>query len=389
MGELMSIRKRRVLVLFGNVPLLGQERGNIQVFHALRRKNVDALFVTNRHRGDMRVQPMLDALGLSWTVATYFDRFRRGMGVGDWASNLRRIASGSITLMRLVLEYRPTHIHVGSVEHFINFLPVLALTKVPVIYRIGDVPAVHRKAFRILWKRIIMTRVARFVCVSEYVKSALLALGASEEKCNVIYSEPPVRTGNSREEGTRTIRKGKGLTVLYVGQLTAEKGIDVFVSAAMQICRKRVDVEFLIAGDYEWNNELAVNLIQSVEDASLSDRIRFLGYVDAVQHLYQISDLHVLPSVWEDPLPNVVIEAKQAGIATVAFSSGGVPEIISHKWDGYLCQGKTDADLIAGIEFYINESCRLSLHSRNARASLARLRITDFEKLWDSVYTNV
>ena len=144
-------RQRRVLVLFGNSHLLGQERGNIHVFHTLQRMNVDALFVTSRDWGHLHVQPALDSLGLSWTVAAYVDRFRRGMRGREWVRNLARIFSGSITLLRIFLRYRPTHIHICSINGFINFLPALALTRVPVIYRLGDVPATHRKAFRTLW----------------------------------------------------------------------------------------------------------------------------------------------------------------------------------------------------------------------------------------------
>lgn len=379
-------RQRRVLVLLGQIPLLGQERGNIQVFYALQRMNVDALFVTNHEWGYAHIQPVLDALGLNWTEAAYTGRFRKGMGIGEWARTLARIVSGSVTFLRLCSQYKPTHIHICNIEHFINFLPALVLTRVPVIYRLGDVPATHREAFRTLWRKVVVPRVSRFVCVSEYVKRSLLDLGVPETKCSVIYSEAPVRTRSVTSGNVDKIHKGREFTVLYAGQLTREKGIDVLVGAAMQMCRTWDNVEFLIAGDYEWQNKLATTLRECVQAAGLSDRIRFLGYVDAMQDLFGLADIHVLPSVWEDPLPNVVIEAKHAAIASVVFPSGGIPEVVEHERDGYICADRTEMSLISGIGYYIEASERASAHGRNAYASLARLGITRFGEHWDAVY---
>ena len=351
--------------------------------------NVDALFVTHRDWGHSLVQPALDSLGLSWTVSAYVGRFRKGMGIREWVWNFARIISASTTLLRLLWRYKPTHIHVCNIEHFINFLPVLVLTRVPVIYRLGDVPAIHRKAFRILWTRAIVPRVSRFVCVSEHVKSSLLALGVPETKCRVIYSEPPVRVQPTASRAVDRAQKGSNFTVLYAGQLTRDKGIDVLVGAAMQMCRSRADIEFLIAGDYEWENELAMTLKESVQTAGMSDRIRFLGYVDAVQDLFRLSDLHVLPSICEDALPNVLIEAKHAGIASVVFPSGGIPEVVEHERDGYICVDRTEESLIAGIGYYVDTPERAIVHGRGAHSSLTRLEITRFDEFWDSVYAEV
>jgi len=380
-------QRRRVLVLFGNAPLLGQERGNIQVFYALKKRGVDALFVTNREWGGDVVQPALDSLELNWTVAAYVRRFQKGMGLREWVRNIWRVISGSFTLCKLIIRYKPTHIHISNSMHFVNFLPVLVLTRVPIVYRLGDVPETHRKVFRMLWTKAIVPRVSTFVCISEYVKSSISALGVADTKCRVIYNEAPVRIHTDPRDDLPKLQKLKAFTVLFVGQLSRRKGIDVLVQAAMELCRTRVDIEFLIAGDYEWKNALATDLKDTVRVAGLQDRIRFLGYIDAMQELYSIADLHVLPSVWEgEALSNVVIEAKHAGIPSVVFPSGGVPEVVSHEVDGYICADRTSASLIAGIEYYIDSPGRSGDHGENAQSSLGKLGIRRFGELWDDVY---
>jgi glycosyltransferase involved in cell wall biosynthesis len=178
------------------------------------------------------------------------------------------------------------------------------------------------------------------------------------------------------------------VTILYVGQLSPHKGVDVLVSAAIQMCRSNENVEFLIAGDYEWKNPFAKILKSDVRAAGLSDRIRFLGYVDSIHELFQIASLHVLPSVFEDPLPNVVIEAKQAGVASVVFPSGGVPEIVVHESEGYVCDDRKEESLIAGIDYYSTSPERARAHGRNAKASLERLGVTRFAELWNGIYAD-
>ena len=43
---------------------------------------------------------------------------------------------------------------------------------------------------------------------------------------------------------------------------------------------------------------------------------------------HQISNIQVIPSKWEEPLGNVVIEGMASGIKQIVTNSGGIPEIV-------------------------------------------------------------
>ncbi len=240
-----------------------------------------------------------------------------------------------------------------------------------------------------LWKGIIIPRISKFVCISDFVKRSLVSLGASEGKCRVIYNEAPVRKRSEASGSTGKIRKNSEHTILYVGQLSADKGVDILVDAAIRMCKSRKNVEFLLAGDYEWQNEFAKALIDNVESAGMAEQVRFLGYVDEVESLFRLSDLHVLPSICEEALANVLVEAKGAGIPSVIFPSGGMPELISHGSDGFICHEKTTEGLIAGLGYYVDNPARMSAHGSNARSSLDSLSISRFGELWDAVYADM
>lgn len=380
----------RVLVLFGNIPLLGHERGNIQVFNALKEYGVDALFVTHKEYGHEVIQPELDRLGHRWTKATYPRLFSRGMDLRTWAKRLSSLSRGSVELWRIGRKYVPTHIHVGNVSHFLAMLPAILLLRVPVVYRLGDAPQQHRPLFEFIWRHVIIPRVDQFVCVSEYIRGLLIDAGALPENIQVVYSYPSKRPDDLAPIPVLE-EPYAGKTVVYMGQLSEDKGVDLLVEAAIQLCGQRDDVRFLLAGDYTWQNPFAEDLMRRVEALGLAERIRFLGYVENVPALLAAADLHVCPSVIGEALSNTVVEAKQAGVPSLVFPSGGLPELVSQDVDGYVCTAKTAACLHDVIARFLD----LPAEAQNelgaaARASMVRLGITKetFASAWLEVYAS-
>lgn len=107
--------------------------------------------------------------------------------------------------------------------------------------------------------------------------------------------------------------------------------------------------------------------------ARLPFRVRDYGSVKgdaALVDLYNACDAMVLPSL-EDNLPNTVMEALACGTPTVAFRTGGLPELIGHQHNGYLADYRSAADLAAGIRYVLDGNRHESL-SHNARDSVVR-----------------
>lgn len=78
---------------------------------------------------------------------------------------------------------------------------------------------------------------------------------------------------------------------------------------------------------------------------------RFLGNLRddvSLALLYSACDLFVAPSL-EENLSNVVMEAMACGTPCVAFSVGGMPDLIDHLANGYLARPNDSDDLADGI----------------------------------------
>ncbi len=79
---------------------------------------------------------------------------------------------------------------------------------------------------------------------------------------------------------------------------------------------------------------------------------------------YNAADLFVLPSL-EDNLPNTIMESISCGTPVVAFNTGGIPEMIDHKSNGYLSEYKNEEDLANGIYWALFHSENIGENARN------------------------
>ncbi|RZK50835.1 MAG: glycosyltransferase [Pedobacter sp.] len=108
----------------------------------------------------------------------------------------------------------------------------------------------------------------------------------------------------------------------------------------------------------------------------------FLGKISKDDHLakcYSAADVFILPSL-EDNLPNTVLESLACATPVVAFTTGGIPDMVSHQVNGYLANYKSAADLAQGIKYVSHHPEPLSLQKEARRTVLERFspqRIAD------------
>lgn len=106
---------------------------------------------------------------------------------------------------------------------------------------------------------------------------------------------------------------------LYVGRLSYEKGLDVYIEAIRKVNEKYEDrMMFLFAGDGPFRAEL--------EKCQISN-VRLTGFLrgEMLAELYADSDLFIFPSGTET-FGNVLLEAMASGCACICTDSGGVTD---------------------------------------------------------------
>ena len=95
--------------------------------------------------------------------------------------------------------------------------------------------------------------------------------------------------------------------------------------------------------------------------ASGDDRIQFLGYMNS-QHFYKRVDVVVVPSLWEEPLGMVAVEACANNIPVITTGEGGLKEIIKEGVNGWIVDKNKDNSLydVMRIAIEINNENKMN-----------------------------
>ncbi len=113
--------------------------------------------------------------------------------------------------------------------------------------------------------------------------------------------------------------------VLLVGRLVYEKGFHLALDALAPVIRRLRDVRFVVAGSGTAEAELK----RQAHELGLTGHGSFLGWVgdDMLHSLYRVSDLCIVPSIYE-PFGLVALEAMASGCLCVVADTGGLREVV-------------------------------------------------------------
>jgi glycosyltransferase involved in cell wall biosynthesis len=92
----------------------------------------------------------------------------------------------------------------------------------------------------------------------------------------------------------------------------------------------------------------------------------FLGTIKEDEKLaacYAAADAFLIPSL-EDNLPYTVMESLACGTPVIAFTTGGIPDMVTHQQNGFLAEYRSSRSFCDGMEWIINHPVKEAL--RNA-----------------------
>jgi len=379
----------RILALLGGAALFGQERGNIEALRALKEQGCEILCLVRDEQWSIHIPPALDDQGLAWVKVPYIEHRQAGRLRYFVFRNPVAFIRANWFFMRLVREFQPTHIHACSSSHVFNFLLGLSLIHVPMIYRAGDEPTMHRWVWRAMWW-FVVRRATHFVAISNFVAASLHKNEVEKARTTVIYNAPPVRplTANIALDW---LGDSAGCRFVFVGQIAEHKGVHLLVAAFRQIVEQYPESSLIIAGRISaWSGDKWGRCLRDKThvDPWLRERVTFAGEISYVPELLAACDVLIAPSVFQEPLSNVVPEAKAAGIPSIIFPRGGLPELIEDGVDGFVCPVATAEALADALRHYLADAGLARRHGVAALASLNRLGVNQFSERWLAVYLN-
>ncbi|MHA1250026.1 MAG: glycosyltransferase family 4 protein [Candidatus Helarchaeota archaeon] len=155
--------------------------------------------------------------------------------------------------------------------------------------------------------------------------------------------------------------------ITYVGRINKVKGLDILIDS-IKYLKEIENIAVLIVGDgSDWNY-----FKKKIQELDLDDKIKMIGRKDQneIFNIYYNSKVIIVPSIYHESSPNVILEAMSIGTPVIASSVGGIPELIINNYDGILINNITPKKLAEKILFiYKNEEFRNNL-AKNARQKI-------------------
>ena len=202
----------------------------------------------------------------------------------------------------------------------------------------------------------------RFVAPSSVMREKMIAGGYAAER--IVHLPTFVALGPPDPTPERLRR------IVYVGRLEPIKGTDVLVEAFAALGREPDlgDVELAIVGDDSTPHAL-----------TLKDRVRarrlenvvFTGLLDeaGVARMLSGSLLSVVPSVWNENLPNSILESLACGTPVVGSNVSSIAEALQGSEAGTLFRLGDSADLARQLALLLHDPPRLKAMSSDAQRS--------------------
>lgn len=274
------------------------------------------------------------------------------------------------------------------VAHGSHTLPASALstagTRTPFVYRtIGDPSYWSASATRRLRTGLLLRR-ARAVTVLWPGAAECLARRhrVPAAKLRVIPNGvPAARFPPLDDAARRAARQALGLgdrpVVLYLGALSAEKGVDLAVRAMAGL----PEVDLVVCGSGP--QEAAM---RGLAGEVAPGRVRFLTATSQPERLLPAADVLVLPSHSEG-MPGVLIEAGLSQVPVVATAVGGVSEVVADGKTGLLVPPGNVGALTGALQDVLDAPGDLGRAAR--RHCLARFEMAIVATQWDDLLSEL
>jgi glycosyltransferase involved in cell wall biosynthesis len=123
----------------------------------------------------------------------------------------------------------------------------------------------------------------------------------------------------------------------FIGTLAPNKGVEVLLKAYHKI--KKPNYRLFVAGSGKEDYE------EYLKSKYKDDSIIFMGRVDPKDFFKKV-DVTIVPSIWYENFPGVIIESFAFGVPVIGSNIGGIPEMIIEGVNGMLFNPYNENELI-------------------------------------------
>lgn len=212
--------------------------------------------------------------------------------------------------------------------------------------------------------------VKRMICVSGSLCNYMQQLGHNPSKLRVVSNGV-----SAIEELPERDPPGERWTIGTMALFRPRKGTEVLLDALAMLEKRNVPISLRAVGPFE-TPEYENEILGKVEKLGIGGMIEWTGFQTNVNEQLRKMDLFVLPSLYGEGLPMVVLEAMANAVPVVASNVEGIPEAVRDGVDGLIFEPGDAEDLAMKLESLVGDCDRWRTMSQNA-VERQRLSLSD------------
>jgi glycosyltransferase involved in cell wall biosynthesis len=218
-------------------------------------------------------------------------------------------------------------------------------------------------------------------CVAEGVKEAFIQKFGLTKNVGVVYNILNEKLIEKKKNAPCPDFVKSTFTMITVGSLIERKGFARLIQICGKLKAKGYSFQLLLLG----SGPLEDSLRQQVEELSLQDCVRMMGFQKNPYAYMARSDLYVCPSYVEG-FSTVVSEAVILGLPVVTTESSGMREILGDSEYGLITENHDEA-LYEGLRKILSDPDLYRHYCQKVRERSAffqmETRIREYEKILD------
>jgi glycosyltransferase involved in cell wall biosynthesis len=268
----------------------------------------------------------------------------------DMAMKSRFDASPVLRLARIVRNEGYRLIHTHTARSAVIGRIVSMLTGVPLVHHVHS-PTKYDTTHRLrnwvncLAERMVLPRAKALIAVSEAVGNYVREQGFG---VFVVPNGVPARHAVPARNPAKA-----DWTLGMIALFRPRKGLEILLEALALLRDQGLPVRLRAVGSFE-TQEYESRIRQLAEKLNLAGAIDWAGFAREIDGELAQMDLFVLPSLFGEGLPMVVLEAMSSGLPVVASAVPGVPEAVRDGLEGLLVEPSNPAALAAAIARFVS-----------------------------------
>jgi glycosyltransferase involved in cell wall biosynthesis len=201
----------------------------------------------------------------------------------------------------------------------------------------------------------------QIITVSKSLRREMLQRGHSRHKitaiANGVAEQLPIDPAACR--GQDHWRLG------MVALIRPRKGIEILLEAIAAMGSAKSKITLDVVGGFE-TPQYEKSVRDLISNLQLEQTVHLRGFSRDVPAIMRTFDAMVLPSLFGEGMPMVVLEALACGVPVIATRVEGTPEVVRHMKEGILANPQDADSLAQAIKHFTSDRLAWETMSRNA-----------------------